>query len=106
MLACRLHHVLLLTVKVQCDGGIAFAQLVLGRHLVFTGILYGNIFDFKGGEVLLAIFLNRQLEMGKELMRVRIWQSCVIRECHSNVYHHEYFNRKCFETLNACCSKL
>lgn len=50
-----------LTVKVQCDGGIAFAQLVLGRHLVFTGILNGNIFDFKGGVVFLAVFVDRKL---------------------------------------------
>lgn len=50
-----------LTVKVQCDGGIAFAQLVLGRHLVFTGILDGNIFDFKGSVVFLAVFVDRNL---------------------------------------------
>lgn len=50
-----------LTVKVQCDGRIAFAQLVLGRHLVFTGILNGNVFDFKGGVVFLAVFVDRKL---------------------------------------------
>lgn len=57
---------LVLTVKVQCDGRIAFAQLILGRHLVFTGILYGNIFNFKGGEVLYAVFLDRQLDSEKK----------------------------------------
>lgn len=55
-----------LTVKVQCDGGIAFAQLILGRHLVFTGILDGNIFDFKCGKVLMAIFIDWQLWFGEE----------------------------------------
>lgn len=55
-----------LTVKVQCNGGITFAQLVLGRHLVFTGILYGNIFNFKGSKVLLAVFIHWQLKIWNE----------------------------------------
>ena len=52
----------ILTVKVQGDGGIAFSQFVLGRDLVFTGILNGNAFDFKGREVLNAIFVDGKLK--------------------------------------------
>lgn len=54
-----------LTVKVQADGGVTFAQLVLGRHFVLASVFGRHVGDLQRREVRIAIFFNNKLAIGK-----------------------------------------
>lgn len=51
-----------LTVEIEAYGRIALSQLILRSHLVFASILNCDIFNLKGCEVRVAIFIYPQLQ--------------------------------------------
>lgn len=56
----------MLTVEVQTDGGAAFPEFVLGRHLVLASVLYSDVHQRHRHVVRVLILLDNHLQRGRE----------------------------------------
>lgn len=41
-----LSSIIILTVEIQADGGVAFAQFVFGRDFIFSGVFHRHVLNF------------------------------------------------------------
>jgi hypothetical protein len=53
---------LLLTVKVEGNGGVTLPQFVLGGDFVFAGVFDCDVDDFQGGKIRMAILVYGKLK--------------------------------------------
>lgn len=61
----------MLTVEVQTDGGAAFPEFVLGRHLVLASVLYSDVHQRHRHVVRVLILLDNHLRRGREARVVK-----------------------------------